>query len=215
MHDIKWIRDNPDAFDRGLKRRGLPPESKRLLEIDERRRAAITKAEQALARRNAISKEIGEAKKRKDEAAAAKLMAEMAALKESIAELEQAAKLAEEELHKALAEIPNLPLDDVPDGKDPADNVEHHRFGKPREFTFKPQQHFDLGEKLGQMDFETAAKLSGARFVVLKSGLGAAGARAFAIHARSAHGRARLHRSQSAAAGARRSDVWHRAIAEV
>ena len=171
MHDIKWIRDNPEAFDRGLKRRGLPPESQRLLEIDERRRAAITKAEQALARRNAISKDIGEAKKRKDETAAAKLMAEMAALKESIAEREQAAKLAEEELQKALAEIPNLPLDDVPDGQSPADNVEHHRFGKAREFTFKPQQHFDLGEKLGQMDFETAAKLSGARFVVLKSGL--------------------------------------------
>ena len=171
MHDIKWIRENPDAFDRGLKRRGLPLESKRLIEIDERRRAAITKAEQALARRNAISKEIGEAKKRKDEAAAGKLMAEMAALKASISELEHAAKLAEEELHKALAEIPNLPLDDVPDGKDPADNVEHHRFGKAREFAFKPQQHFDLGEKLGQMDFETAAKLAGARFVVLKSGL--------------------------------------------
>ncbi|MDQ2953754.1 MAG: serine--tRNA ligase, partial [Pseudomonadota bacterium] len=171
MHDIKWIRDNPDLFDRGLKRRGLPPESKRLLEIDERRRAAITKAEQALARRNAISKEIGEAKKRKDEAAAGKLMAEMVVLKESISELEQAAKLAEEELHNALAQIPNLPLNDVPEGQSPADNVEHHRFGKPREFTFKPQQHFDLGEKLGQMDFEKAAKLSGSRFVVLKSGL--------------------------------------------
>jgi seryl-tRNA synthetase len=171
MHDIKWIRDNPEAFDRALKRRGLPPESKRLIEVDERRRAAITKAEQALARRNAISKDIGEAKKRKDEAAAAKLMAEMAALKESIPGLEQVAKQVEGELHKALAQIPNLPLDDVPDGKDPADNVEHHRFGKPREFAFEPQQHFDLGESLGQMDFETAAKLSGARFVVLKSGL--------------------------------------------
>ena len=171
MHDIKWIRDNPDAFDRGLKRRGLAPETPRLLEIDERRRAAITKSEQALARRNSISKDIGEAKKRKDEAAAAKLMAEMAVLKESISALEQGAKLAEDELQQALAEIPNLALDDVPDGQSPADNVEHHRFGKPREITFKPQQHFDLGEKLGQMDFETAAKLSGARFVVLKSGL--------------------------------------------
>jgi seryl-tRNA synthetase len=171
MHDIKWIRDNPEGFDRGLKRRGLPPESKRLIEIDERRRAAITTAEQALARRNAISKEIGEAKKRKDEAAAAKLMAEVNELKIRIPALEAEAKAAEEELNKALAEIPNLPLDDVPEGKESADNVEHHRFGKPREFTFKPQQHFDLGEKLGQMDFETAAKLSGARFVVLKSGL--------------------------------------------
>src|SRR5467141_2849310 len=101
MHDIKWIRDNPEAFDRGLKRRGLLLESKRLLEIDERRRAAITKAEQALARRNTTSKEIGEAKKRKDEAAAAKLMAEVNALKDSIPEQERAAKEAEDELHKA------------------------------------------------------------------------------------------------------------------
>src|ERR1700674_3980742 len=160
MHDIKWIRDNPDLLDRGLKRRGLPPESKRLLEIDERRRAAITKAEQALARRNAVSKEIGEAKKRKDEAAAAKLMAEVNDLKITIPALEAKAKAAEEELTTALAQIPNLPLDEVPDGKDSADNVEHHRFGKQRDFTFTPQQHFDLGEKLGQMDFEKAAKLS-------------------------------------------------------
>jgi len=171
MHDIKWIRDNPDAFDRALARRGLAGEARKLIEIDERRRAAIGKVEAAQARRNAASKEIGEAKKKKDEAAAAKLMAEVAELKSAILEMEADEKKASEELEKALAQIPNLPADDVPDGKDADDNVEHHHFGAKRNYAFTPKQHFDLGEALGQMDFETAAKLSGARFVVLKSGL--------------------------------------------
>jgi seryl-tRNA synthetase len=171
MHDIKWIRDNPDAFDRGLARRGLPPEAKRLIEIDERRRAAIQKAEAALARRNAASREIGAAKKSNEEAAAQALMAEVARLKAEIPKLEAEEKQISKELDDALAQIPNLPLDEVPDGKDASDNVEHHRFGAKRDYGFQPEQHFDLGEALGQMDFETAAKLSGARFVVLKSGL--------------------------------------------
>ncbi len=171
MHDIRWIRDNPDAFDRGLARRGLSPESKRLLALDERRRASIAKAEQAQARRNAASREIGEAKKKKDEAAAGKLMAEVAELKAAIPQLEADEKAAGAELDKALAEIPNLPLAEVPDGTDEHGNVEHHRFGAPRTYAFQPKQHFDLGEALGQMDFATAAKLSGARFVVLKKGL--------------------------------------------
>jgi seryl-tRNA synthetase len=171
MHDIKWIRDNPDAFDRGLARRGLPGEAKRLIEIDERRRAAIQKAEAALARRNAASREIGAAKKSNEEAAAQALMAEVARLKAEIPRLEEDAKKASTELEDKLAEIPNMPLDEVPDGKSAEDNVEHHRFGAKRSYGFAPQQHFDLGETLGQMDFETAAKLSGARFVVLKSGL--------------------------------------------
>ncbi|TMK20015.1 MAG: serine--tRNA ligase, partial [Alphaproteobacteria bacterium] len=171
MHDIKWIRDNPDAFDRGLARRGLPGEAKRLIEIDERRRAAIQKAEAALARRNAASREIGAAKKSNEEAAAQALMAEVARLKAEIPRLEEDAKKASTELEDKLAEIPNMPLDEVPDGKSAEDNVEHHRFGAKRSYGFTPQQHFDLGETLGQMDFETAAKLSGARFVVLKSGL--------------------------------------------
>jgi seryl-tRNA synthetase len=171
MHDIKWIRDNPDAFDRGLARRGLPPDAKRLIEIDERRRAAIQKAEAALARRNAASREIGAAKKSNEEAAAQALMAEVARLKEEIPRLEEEAKNASKELDAGLAELPNLPLDEVPDGNDASDNVEHHRFGAKRNYGFTPQQHFDLGETLGQMDFETAAKLAGARFVVLKSGL--------------------------------------------
>jgi seryl-tRNA synthetase len=171
MHDIKWIRDNPEAFDRGLKRRGLPGEAQRLIALDEKRRAAITASEQVLARRNAASKEIGEAKKAKDDARANALMAEVNDLKAKMAELEQASKDADEQLQKALAEIPNRPLDDVPEGEDEHGNVEHHKFGAKRDYGFTPKQHFELGEALGMMDFETAAKISGARFVVLKGAL--------------------------------------------
>ncbi len=171
MHDIRWIRENPEMFDRALKRRGLPLQAERLIALDEKRRAAIQTAETAQARRNAASKEIGEAKKAKDEEKAKALLAEVAALKESIPAMEAAEKQATEALNAALAEIPNLPLDEVPDGKDPDENVEHHRFGAKQEYAFAPKQHFELGEALGQMDFETAAKLSGARFVVLKKGL--------------------------------------------
>src|SRR5947207_2802209 len=173
MHDIKSIRDNPAAFDAGLKRRGLAPLSSPLLAIDERRRAAILASEQAQARRNAASKEIGDAKKAKDEARAAKLMAEVTELKTTMPQLEQAAKAADEELARELAAIPNLPLPapEVPDGIDEHGNVQRHVFGKPRDYGFAPQPHDDLGTALGFMDFETAAKLSGARFVVLKKGL--------------------------------------------
>jgi seryl-tRNA synthetase len=171
MHDIKWIRDNPDAFDRALARRGLAGEARRLIAIDERRRAAIQKAEAALARRNAASKEIGAAKKSNEEATAQALLAEVARLKTEIPALEAEEKKLSQELDDALAQIPNLPLDEVPDGQDEHGNVEHHRFGAKRDYGFAPKQHFELGEALGQMDFETAAKLSGARFVVLKKGL--------------------------------------------
>jgi seryl-tRNA synthetase len=171
MHDIKWIRDNPAAFDAALKRRGLEPLSASLLAIDEKRRAAILKSEQAQARRNAASKEIGDAKKAKDDARAAELMAEVAELKTTMPELEAAAKAADEELEKELAAIPNLPLDEVPDGTDEHGNVQRHVFGAVRNYAFAPKPHDDLGGALGFMDFETAAKLSGARFVVLKKGL--------------------------------------------
>src|ERR1700681_4592587 len=171
MHDIRFIRDNPDAFDKALKRRGLPPQAQRLITLDEQRRAKILALETAQARRNAASKEIGEAKKNKDEEKAKGLLSEVAALKETIPAMEAQEKEASKALDDALAEITNLPLDEVPDGKDEKDNVEHHRFGAIRNYAFAPKQHFDLGEALGQMDFETAAKLSGARFVVLKKGL--------------------------------------------
>jgi seryl-tRNA synthetase len=171
MHDIKSIRDNPQAFDAALKRRGLEPMSASLLAIDEKRRAAILASEQAQARRNSASKEIGDAKKAKDDARAAKLMAEVAELKTTMPQLEVAAKLADEDLAKELAAIPNLPLDDVPPGVDEHGNVVRHVFGKIRNYAFNPKPHDDLGGALGFMDFETAAKLSGARFVVLKKGL--------------------------------------------
>jgi seryl-tRNA synthetase len=171
MHDIRFIRDNPDAFDGALKRRGLEPQAQRLIALDEQRRAKILALETAQARRNAASKEIGEAKKNRDDEKAKGLLSEVAALKESMPAMEAEEKKASKALDDALAEIPNLPLDEVPEGKDEKDNVEHHRFGAKRDYAFPPKQHFDLGEALGQMDFETAAKLSGARFVILKKGL--------------------------------------------
>ena len=171
MHDIRFIRDNPEAFDHALKRRGLESQAQRLIALDEKRRETILALETAQARRNAASKEIGEAKKRKDEENAKGLLIEVAALKQSIPAMEAQERAATVDLHKAIAEIPNLPLDEVPDGKDEKDNVERHRFGAKGDYGFTPRQHFDLGEALGQMDFETAAKLSGARFVVLKNGL--------------------------------------------
>jgi seryl-tRNA synthetase len=171
MHDIKSIRDNPAAFDAALKRRGLEPLSASLLAIDEKRRAAILKSEQAQARRNSASKEIGEAKKARDEERAAALMTEVAELKTTMPQLELAAKAADEELARELAAIPNLPLDEVPDGVDEHGNAQRHIFGAVRNYAFAPKPHDDLGGALGFMDFEVAAKLSGARFVVLRKGL--------------------------------------------
>jgi seryl-tRNA synthetase len=171
MHDIKSIRDNPAAFDAGLKRRGLAPMSAALLSIDEKRRAAILNSEQAQARRNAASKEIGDAKKAKDDARAAALMAEVAELKTTMPQLELAAKAADEELARVLAAIPNLPQGDVPDGADEHGNVQRHVFGDKHNYGFAPKPHDELGGALGFMDFEAAAKLSGTRFVVLKKGL--------------------------------------------
>jgi seryl-tRNA synthetase len=171
MHDIKSIRENPTAFDQALGRRGLPPKAVELIAIDARRRHLILASEQAQARRNAASKEIGDAKKAKDEMRAAKLMAEVAELKTTMPQLEAAAKAADDDLTKELAAIPNLPLDEVPDGVDEHGNVQRHVFGEARQYGFAPKPHDDLGGALGFMDFETAAKLSGARFVVLKKGL--------------------------------------------
>src|SRR5664279_5146695 len=170
MYDIKWIREQPEAFDKGLKRRGLEALSPKLLALDEKRRAAITTYEQAQARRNSASKEIGQAKAKKDEAAAQKLMAEVNELKVTLPALEAEQKKLGDELDKELAQIPNLPLDDVPDGTDASGNVERHKHGTKRDYAFKPKEHFDLGAALGMMDFELAAKLSGARFVVLQKG---------------------------------------------
>jgi len=171
MHDIRFIREHPEAFDRALTRRGLEPQAQRLIALDEKRREKILALETAQARRNAASKEIGEAKKKKDEVGSRRLLLEVSALKETIPNLEADEKAASNDLGNALAEIPNLPADDVPDGKDASENLERHHFGAKREYAFTPKQHFDLGEALSQMDFEAATKLSGARFVILKKGL--------------------------------------------
>ncbi len=171
MFDPKWVRDHPDLLDRGLKRRGLEPASKRLLALDEQRRAVIAKLQALQERRNAASKEIGAAKAKQDEARASALMAEVGKIKEDMPKLEEEQRQAEKALDEALAEIPNVPADDVPDGQDASANKERHKHGSPKKFPFKAKQHFELGEALGLMDFETAAKLSGARFVVLKGAL--------------------------------------------
>jgi seryl-tRNA synthetase len=173
MHDIKAIRDNPQDFDAGLARRGLSPRAAGLIAQDEKRRAAIAELQRIQERRNAASKEIGAAMARKDVAAANDLKAEVAGLKATMPELEAVEREAGKALADELAAIPNLPFDDVPEGEDENDNVEVRRWGQPPALggLNKPLEHFELGEKLGLMDFDAAAKLSGARFVVLKGGL--------------------------------------------
>ena len=170
MHDIRFIRDNPQVFDRALARRGLAPQAQQLIALDEKRRQKILALEKLQARRNEASKLIGAAKKSNEEETAQALMAEVAELKEAFPKMEIEEKAASKALDDALAEIPNLPADDVPDGKDANDNVEHHRSVQTR-IRVQAEAAFRFGEALGQMDFETAAKLSGARFVVLKKGL--------------------------------------------
>jgi seryl-tRNA synthetase len=184
MYEIKWIRENAEVFDRGRKRRGLEPLAEKLLALDDKRRAAIAKSQEAQERRNAVSKEIGAAMKAGDAALAKALKIEVGELKTALATYEAEEREAIEDLNEALAKEPNTPLDDVPDGRDENDNVEKRHFpdkdddfevhfdpNKPRAMNFEPREHFDIGEALGLMDFETAAKISGARFVVLKGAL--------------------------------------------
>jgi seryl-tRNA synthetase len=165
--DIRWIRENPEAFDAALARRGLPPDAARVLAYDRARRDAQTAAQELQARRNALSKEIGRRKGRGEDAST--ILAEVARCKEQQAELEARAAAADVELRTALAQIPNLPADDVPVGRDESANIELRRWGEPPAFDFQPREHFTLGEALGMMDFERAGRLSGTRFVVLTS----------------------------------------------
>jgi len=171
MHDIRWIRDNPEAFDRGLKRRGLEPQAQEIIALDEERRRSIRLTQEAQTEANATSKLIGGALARGDQEEAARLKAKVADLKAKIHEEDVRADASEAALKQLLEIIPNLPLDEVPDGADADHNREIRRHGEPPSFDFTPKQHFELGEGLGLMDFETAAKLSGARFVVLKGKL--------------------------------------------
>jgi seryl-tRNA synthetase len=168
MHDIRAIRENPAAFDAALARRGLSPMSPAILALDNDRRAKILASETAAAAQNAASKEVGAAKARGDDAEFERLRALVAEKKAEIAKLTEEAAAEDSALRDMLMRIPNLPLDEVPQGADENDNVEIRRWGTPRIFDFTPREHFDIAGVKPGMDFETAAKLSGARFVVLK-----------------------------------------------
>lgn len=171
MIDIKVIRDNPDAFDAALAKRGAEPQSAALLVVDAKRREVVAATQEAQTRRNAASKEIGAAKGRGDEEAAQKAIAEVAHVKKALQEGEEQERQLTAEMDDLLARLPNIPYDSVPVGAGEEDNVEHHYEGAKKNFSFTPKEHFDVGEALGMMDFEAAAKMSGARFVVLRQHL--------------------------------------------
>lgn len=169
MFDLRWIRDHPEAFDAGLARRGLAPSSPAVLELDRRRRGAQTELQDLQTRRGALSKRIGEARREGRDSGA--LAAEATGLRARIQDLEETRRQAEADIEAALIGLPNLPDGGVPDGADETANVELRRVGDPPAFDFPARDHAALGEALGQMDFAAAARLSGARFVVLTGAL--------------------------------------------
>jgi seryl-tRNA synthetase len=169
MFDLKWIRENPEAFDRGLARRGLGARAAEVLALDTEWRAAETAAQEIQARRNRLSKEIGGAKARGEDVAP--ILAKVASDKEVQAAAEREATRLKSVIDLALAALPNIPADDVPDGTDERGNQLVRSHGTPPQFGFAAKEHFELGEALGQMDFARAGKLSGARFVVLRAQL--------------------------------------------
>ena len=217
MHDIRAIRENPEAFDEGLRRRGLAPRAQSLIALDEKRRAAILALQTAQERRNAVSKQIGVAMARKDSVAADDYRAEVAGLKATMPELEAAEREAGAALDTELAAIPNLPLADTPDGKDENDNVELRRTVAPPTFPegFKPQGAFRDRRGAWPHGFRRRGENVRRALRRAEGGAGAARAGARAVHARPAHERARLCRDRAAGFGARRGHVRHRAIAEV
>lgn len=169
MFDIKWIRENPDAFNEGMNRRGLEPMAASLIEHDMERRAISTRAQEIQAERNKLSKEIGQAKANGEDAS--EIIQKVSESKDAQTAAEEEARAAEAKLNDILSGLPNLPMDDVPVGPDESANVEVRKWGEPPTYDFEPKEHFDLGEALGLMDFETAAKLAGSRFVVLSGHL--------------------------------------------
>jgi len=171
MFDTKWIRDNAEAFDAGLGRRGVEPLAAKVIELDDQRRSHIQKLQDAQTSRNTASKEIGRAMASGDRDLAEKLKSQVGALKQLIQDGTDEERRIDNQLKELLSAIPNIPLDEVPDGTDEADNVEMRQHGQKPELDFEVKQHFDLGEALGMMDFETAAGMSGARFVILKGKL--------------------------------------------
>jgi seryl-tRNA synthetase len=171
MLDIKWIRENPEALDAALAKRGAGAQSGQLIALDEARRSHVGALQALQERRNAASKEIGKAMAAKDQAAADSLKAEVAKLKDELQAGEAKERELDEALKHALSVLPNIPLEDVPVGKDESDNVEIRVSGTKPDLGFETREHFELGEALGMMDFERAAKMSGARFTILSGGL--------------------------------------------
>ena len=171
MLDIKWIRENPEALDAALNKRGASAVSSDVLALDEARRQHIAKVQEAQERRNTASKEIGKAMAEKDMATAERIKAEVAELKTFLTEAEEEERRLDKALNDVLSGLPNVPYDSVPVGKDENDNVETRRVGNIRNYGFAPKEHFELGEALGLMDFERATRMSGSRFTVLKGGL--------------------------------------------
>ncbi len=171
MHDIKWIRENPEAFDAALARRGAEPAASSLIALDEKRRSVIQSLQDMQSRRNAASKDIGAAMAQKNMELAEKLKAEVADIKENMPRAEEEDRQVTAELNDALSRLPNMPFDDVPDGKDEHDNVVTRVVGQKPGWNHEAKEHFEIGEALGYMDFERAAKLSGSRFTVLSSQL--------------------------------------------
>ena len=169
MFDIKWIRDNAQEFDNAMARRGLAPQSASLIALDEKRRQLQFEAQEIQAERNKLSKEVGALKAKGEDAE--DLIAKVSRTKDAEAEAEMAAAEAETALGEAMAKLPNRPADDVPEGADEAANEEIRTWGDKPTFDFEAREHFDIGEALGLMDFETAAKMSGARFVLLSGAL--------------------------------------------
>lgn len=171
MHDIKWIRDNPEAFEAAMVRRKLPGTANKAIALDKARRDHVAGLQELQTQRNEASKGIGKAKASGDEAAAQAAITKVAEVKQAIKDGEEIERNLTEALNNFLLELPNIMFDDVPDGADEDENVEMHVVGTPKTFNFEAKQHFDIGEDLGQMDFEIAAKMSGSRFVVLKRDL--------------------------------------------
>ena len=169
MHDLRIIREAPDRFDQALKRRGLVPQSTYILDLDRRRRAAQTALQDMLTRRNFVSKQVGDAKRKGENATA--LIEEVQSLKAGITKNEVSERALDAELIELLDGLPNLPADDIPDGVGEDDNREVRVQGEKKAFDFEPKEHYDIGESLGLMDFGAAAQLSGARFVVLRGAL--------------------------------------------
>ncbi len=171
MLDIRWIRENAEAFDAALAKRGAEPQSQSLIALDEKRRSVVQSVQDMQSRRNAASKEIGAAMAQKNSELAEKLKAEVAYIKVSLPAAEEEERTLTAELNDALSRIPNIPLEDVPVGKDEHDNVVKHLWGSKPTWNHQPKEHFEIGEALGYMDFERAAKLSGSRFTVLTAQL--------------------------------------------